>query len=360
MKIRKITLRNFRNYTAQDLEIGDAGAILMGNNAQGKTNILEAIYVLSALSSFRSSSMRDLTKWGEDIFRLEASLDTEQGQHTLEFAADVTGGKVKRNLKLNDCKATRANFAGTLKVVLFVPSDLRLIDGSPSRHRTYLDRVCVQADKSYKRALLDLTKIIQHRNNILESIRLGEASTAELDVWDDKLIQSGTIVQKGRKDLVDYYNSKVSDIYSQVSNQDVTISVTYKTHEPLEKLIKEARPRDLATGITSVGPHRDDIDFFLDDKEFTTFGSRGEFRTLVLALKIAEIDYLRECTGIEPILLLDDVLSELDPTRRAKLIEVARKQQTIITTAENVDLGGLDVNTYMVENGTLKPINVQK
>lgn len=348
MKLRKLQLENFRSYSALSFQFPQEKNILIivGLNGKGKTNFLEAIYTLSLGRSFRTLTHENLIKWENDYLRIKGEvLENEEDLELEVFFAKAP--KRQKNFKKNQVNQKHSEYIGSLLTVLFHPEDLNMLYLSPSYRRRYLDILLSQTDKHYLFSLSQYRKILKQRNALLNQIlkkRLNGNSTTnleeDLDVWDQQIAEHGTIIIQKRQILTKAINEHLQDIYQKISGSNESIKVEYQTKlkEDYLKELQDARTKDIRRCKTTLGPHLDDLAFYIDNREIEKMASRGEFRTLLLAVKIAEIDYIKDKTQKNPLLLLDDVFSELDEQRQKHLIQIIREHQTIITTThvENV------------------------
>lgn len=329
MEIRKIALKNFRNYSQKNLSFSSEVTLVVGDNATGKTNLLEAVFLLATGKSFRVKGVEsEMIRVGEEI----GSVSGETATDTLEII--LTRGEVmkektaKKRYLLNGVAKRASDFIGNLRVVYFGPEDLDLIIGSPGTRRKYLDAVLSQADREYARAILSYEKGLKARNKILESMKeSGKTDRRKLFFWDQLLIKNGNLITKKREEFLAFTNSKPLTV-------DGLFAAKYDPSTISEQRLAQYEREEIAAGTTLVGPHRDDFWVSLAGKDLATYGSRGEQRLAVLWLKLAERLYLKERTGEMPVLLLDDIFSELDTKHRHLVFEVISGQQTIITSAD--------------------------
>lgn len=388
MKITKLQIENFRNYRnfSHNFSADKNITVLTGLNGKGKTNLLEAIYVLSLGKSFRAVLQDDLIQWGTDYFRCRANLEKDDEKSELEVFYSVKPAHEK-SFKINDVSVKNTEYIGHLLTVFFHPEDLNILYLSPILRRRYLDILLSQTDQSYLNALLRYRKLLKQRNALLKQIRevlFDEQNTEklekDLEIWDSEIARFGTQIVMARLKFINFLSEKLADYYQKISKTKEKITLQYqcnlfcaRTQNPphsttshhfdtlfttelgkisdtdlsghaadLEKLylkkLLDRRKAAIFQAKTITGPHRDDLVFFLNDKNILNSASRGEFRTLLLALKMAEIDFIRQKTGYSPLLLLDDVFSELDENRRLSLFSAIDGCQTIITTtdAENI------------------------
>ncbi len=331
MKLKWLKLEHFRNYDDLEINLDSPVTALVGLNAQGKTNLLESIAFMALGKSFRASKALETLKWDRPHGRIRACVERKGKETQLEIFLQRSPEtkKVKKQSKWT----TPKNFLGTLRAVLFTPDHLDLITGSPQARRQYLDRLLIQVDKDYIEALTNYQRILNHRNALLKRIQFGRSQEWELDLWDARLIEEAAKIWTRREAFLDFLKAALDEDYASIAGTGKTLHLESRINKDRyeERLIAH-RNSDIQNGSTSVGPHRDDFTLFLEDKELAECGSRGEQRSAVLVLKIAELNYIEEKTGEKPLLLLDDVFSELDAKRQAKLSELLKEYQCILTT----------------------------
>ncbi len=351
MILTSLSLQNFRSYPKKTFHFSPYTTLIVGPNTAGKTNILEAIVFLATGKSFRADSDREMIAWGKEIARVRTQNTELNDQQKLEIV--LTTGEVQRQrvprkkFLINGVSRRQIDFVGNLKVVLFWPEHLELVTDSPSLRRRYLDSVLVQVDREYRRNLLSYERGVRQRNSLLERIKEGFAHRGQLLFWDQLLIKSGGYITDKRQSFIDFINSY------HVSH--ITYHVEYDKSVISESRLEQYAVEEVAAKATLVGPHRDDFVFLktqntpserlgtreLNDQQrpenfldLSKYGSRGEQRLAVLWLKLAELAFIQQEAGERPILLLDDILSELDSAHRKLIFELIGKQQTIITSAE--------------------------
>lgn len=333
--LRDITIRNFRSYPESSFEFEDGVNIVVGPNAVGKTNLLEAVHTVCFGKGIRTSDVK-MVRHNEDWFRLEANIGNQTRVVTLE--KDKFTGRGKKKIIVNDKLIPRMNYEYVVPVVLFQPDDLRFTSSSPERRREYLDKLLIQTVPTYKTDLLAYERALRQRNSALKN---GINSTSQLFAWNLMLADKGTKIVNERIRIIEKINEKLSSVYSSVAGNNYNLSVNYKSalgyenySEKLLNMLERATGLDAQRGSTSVGPHRDDLAVNLNSNNMKDTASRGENRTLILALKIIELDILEEIHNKKPILLLDDVFSELDGLRRKMLTKHLSSRQTILTTTD--------------------------
>lgn len=354
MKLNWIRLEGFRNYHDLELKLDTQITALVGLNAQGKTNLLESIAFLALGKSFRATRSLETLHWEHPHGRIQGRIQEDGKEVELEvfMQREPESKKVKKAEKVT----TPKNFLGSLRVVLFTPDDLDLVTGSPSLRRQFLDRLLLQINGGYVESFSQYQRILNQRNALLKRIREGRAQTWELELWDARLCEEAQRIWDRRFAFMESLKEPLPKDYQSISGTEELLTFDYQTHrDRFEEKLTVARDHDLRTGSTSVGPHRDDFVLFLDGRPLHESGSRGECRSAVLALKIAELRYMEEKSGEKPVLLLDDVFSELDALRQEKLGALLKNYQTILTTTGLEHVEKLENSTvYEVSDGKLR------
>jgi DNA replication and repair protein RecF len=334
MIIKSLQLQNFRSYKEREFKFPQGTTLVVGPNTSGKTNLLEAIYLLATGKSFRAQTEKEMISYGKELARIKARVGNEEGGEELEIL--LTTGQVgerrtmKKQYLFNGVKKRMIDFLGQLNCVFFGPEDLEIIIGSPSIRRDYLDSVLEQVDRDYRRANLSYKKGLRQRNKLLEQIRDKGRAESSLFLWNKLLLENGQLISQKREALINFINQQ-PDYFGD-------LIVNYEKNILSPQRLENYQPREIAAGMTLIGPHRDDFSFNLingeEERNLHFFGSRGEQRTAVFSLKLAELEFTAEKTGQRPVLLLDDIFSELDHQRRQHLVKIIPKQQTIITTTD--------------------------
>ena len=364
MHIQKVVLRNFRNITAADLELAPGVNILYGENAQGKTNFLESVYFCATGRSHRASRYRDLIM----LSKKEASIKIETlGQNGV---VDEIRMEIKPEGKFSSVNGLPirklGELYGRLSVVVFSPEDLSLVKAGPSGRRRFLDMELCQLYPAYYHNLRMYHKILQQRNNLLRDIISNESLRDTFDVWDEQLVQYGNRIIQARRGFIGRLGRIAAENQRGITGGRENLEIIYENDveesEFLEGL-KRKRGSDIMRGTTSLGIHRDDIEFRINGETGRSFASQGQQRTAVLAVKLAEIEIVHEEKGYPPVLLLDDVLSELDRGRQNYLLHSIEGLQAIITStgAENAGGGYLrkkGAKVFKVENGEIKYVQI--
>ena len=344
--LKSLELEDFRNYGRLKLNFtAETGlTYLIGDNGQGKTNLLEAIYMLALGKSFRVSDEESLIKWGADFGRVRGIFEGS----TMEIFLGKPP-QPKRVFKINEVKSSAVNFVGRLRAVFFHPEDLNVLYLGPDLRRRYLDIMILQKDRAYFAALRKFKRLKEQRNSLLGAIREGKGNVADLDIWDEQIIREGAVIWKGRAEALSYMAERLADKYASICGKKTDLRIGYlnsldlgyemigatsNLEEVYASELMASQDRDIASGHTQVGPHRDDMVIYLGGKPIMEHASRGEIRTILLAMKLIEMDYFSE-DGLKPILLLDDVFSELDHERQRYLLERVVEYQTFITTTKD-------------------------
>ena len=332
MVIKSLKLKNYRNYELLDMTFDSKTNILYGDNAQGKTNILEALYLSGTTKSHRGTKDRDLIQFGRE----ESHLETIVEKKGMEFQIDM---HLKKNspkgIAINKIPIRKASeLFGIVHFVFFSPEDLNIIKDGPAGRRRFIDLELSQIDKVYLSNLSNYNRIINQRNSLLKELCRQEHLMDTLDIWDMQLAQYGEKVMEGRQKFIQQVNQIISDIHYKLTGGRERITLSYESsigNLSLEQALKKNRERDIRMKSTSVGPHRDDLCFLSGDLDIRKFGSQGQQRTAALSLKLSEIELVKEVIRDTPILLLDDVLSELDKHRQNYLLDSIHDIQTVIT-----------------------------
>ena len=332
MVIKSLKLKNYRNYELLDLTFDSKTNILYGDNAQGKTNILEALYLSGTTKSHRGTKDRDLIQFGYE----ESHLETIVEKNGIDYQIDM---HLKKNspkgIAINKIPIRKASeLFGIVHFVFFSPEDLNIIKEGPAGRRRFIDLELSQLDKVYLSNLSNYNRIINQRNSLLKELYYQENLIETLDIWDMQLAEYGTKVIESRKKFIEQVNNIISNIHYRLTGGKENITLTYESSVgdmSLEQALKRYRQRDIKFKSTSVGPHRDDLCFKIGEIDIRKFGSQGQQRTSALSLKLSEIELVRMLIRDTPVLLLDDVLSELDKNRQNYLLDSIHDIQTIIT-----------------------------
>ena len=364
MYVESIELRNYRNYDDLKLEFGRNTNILYGNNAQGKTNILESIYMAATTKSHRGSKDRDVIKIGEDESHIRLIIKKRDISHKIDMHLRKNKNK---GVAIDGIAIRRAaELYGLLNVIFFSPEDLSIIKNGPAERRRFMDLELCQISRLYYQNLVSYNKVLNQRNNLLKQINFNRSLMDTIDVWNMQLVDYGSRIIKERKNFIDMMNDIIGDIHSRLTSGKEKLEIVYDanvTEEEFEKNLQDKMDIDLRCASTQVGPHRDDISFLINGIDARKYGSQGQQRTVALSLKMAEIKLVKKIINDNPVLLLDDVMSELDTDRRNSLIEEIRDIQTIITCTGYDDFIKEQIiinNVYSVVEGTATRVRTEE
>lgn len=332
--IDSLDLKNYRNYDILDIAFDKHVNIIYGDNAQGKTNILEAIYMCATSRSHRGSKDKEMIRFGESEAHIKANVVKNDINYRIDM--HIKGNKAK-GIAINGIPIKKAvDLFGIIKIVLFSPEDLDIIKDGPSERRRFMDMELSQLDKIYLSNLVNYNKVLVQRNKLLKelSFNMSEELLSTLDIWDMQLVNYGKSIIAGRIKFVEELNSIISDIHSRLTGGRESLTVEYEPYTTTDNfgdMVYASRDKDIKYKSTSAGPHKDDLVFYINGQDVRRYGSQGQQRTTALSLKLSEIELVKKLTGENPILLLDDVLSELDSNRQNYLLNSIGDIQTIIT-----------------------------
>lgn len=332
MFIESIELKNYRNYQELHMDFSSGTNILYGDNAQGKTNVLEAVYVCSTTKSHRSSKDKEMIQFGED----ESHIKLQVRKNDVPYRIDMHLKRSKaKGIAVNGIPIKKASeLFGIVNVVFFSPEDLNIIKNGPSERRRFIDLELCQLNKLYVHSLVQYNKVIIQRNKLLKELTFKPEYESTLDVWDIQMVQYGKEVMRCRQEFICHLNGMITEIHRKLSGEKEVLMVAYEPNVSLDTFdsaVKKSRIQDMRQKTTLVGPHRDDISFHINGVDIRKFGSQGQQRTAALSLKLAEIELVRSIVHDYPVLLLDDVLSELDSSRQNHLLAGIDHIQTLIT-----------------------------
>ena len=351
MWIKKIKIKNFRNYESEQINLEKNINIFYGLNAQGKTNIIESIFLCSLGKSFRTKKDKEMIKLNEQnaLVEVEYEKSDRDGKIKIEIGN-------KKNIYLNGIKIKKlSELLGNLNIVIFTPDDINILKGGPQNRRRFLDIMISQLRPNYMHILNLYIKTMEQRNNYLRQIKEEHKDENLLEIWDEKLAEYAIKIYEYRKEFIEKIIKKLDIIHKNITNGEEQIELEYVTEcdskEKYLKLLKERRKLDIIKGFTTKGVHRDDFMIYINKKDIKIFGSQGQNRTAMLSLKLAELQVIYDEIGEYPILLLDDFMSELDKTRRKNFLENIEGTQVIITGTEKLDIENLKYLEYNVSNG---------
>ena len=351
MWIKKIKIKNFRNYESEEINLEKNINIFYGQNAQGKTNIIESIFLCSLGKSFRTKKDKEMIELNEQnaLVEVEYEKSDRDGKIKIEIGN-------KKNIYLNGIKIKKlSELLGNLNIVIFTPDDINILKGGPQNRRRFLDIMISQLRPNYMHILNLYIKTMEQRNNYLRQIKEEHKDENLLEIWDEKLAEYAIKIYEYRKEFIEKIIKKLDIIHKNITNGEEQIELEYVTEcdskEKYLKLLKERRKLDIIKGFTTKGVHRDDFMIYINKKDIKIFGSQGQNRTAMLSLKLAELQVIYDEIGEYPILLLDDFMSELDKTRRKNFLENIEGTQVIITGTEKLDIENLEYLEYNVSNG---------
>ncbi len=351
MWISKINLLNFRNYKTEKIELGKDINIFYGENAQGKTNIIESIFFGSMGKSFRAKKDLEVIKLNENEAIVEIFFEKKDRDGKIKI--EISN---KKNVFLNGVKLKKlSQLLGNINIVIFTPDDINILKGGPQNRRKFLDIMISQLKPNYMYNLNLYKKTIEQRNKYLRQIREENKTEKLLDIWDEKLVEYADQIYKYRKYYIEKIKEKIKKIHSDITEEKEEIEINYltccKNKEEYLNLLKEKRKIDIIKGYTTKGIHGDDFNIFINNKQLDIYGSQGQYRTAILSLKMSELEIIEDEIGEMPILLLDDFMSELDEKRRNHLLEKIRDIQVIITCTDKIKLENQKILIYNVNNG---------
>jgi len=372
--LSNVSLFDFRNYAELDLALERSASVFFGGNAQGKTNLLEAVALTALTRSPRTQQAAELVRFGQPAARVTCGVQTESNRDELEvrvmLSPTAAGVRASRRFTVNGIHRRSSDMLGSLRVVLFWPDDLQLIKGSGEGRRRFLNTLLAQLDAGHARELNRYSHLLEQRNALLRAIREGRQPLDELEVWTTALAESGGAIMVERQRRLLELQPIAAAFHRELSDDRERLELRYRPAgarigeapqelviEQLKAAMRDARDEEIGRGQTVVGPQRDDVEVWLDDHEARLFASQGQQRSAVLSLKLAELHYLAEVTGEQPVLLLDDVMSELDPARRERLLAALEPgPQALITAADLNDLPRSILEraaVFRVERGTI-------
>lgn len=356
MIIKSIDLKNFRNYDIEHIEFDEKTNIFYGDNAQGKTNVLEAVFISGTTKSHKGSKDSEIIKFNET----ESHIKTIISRKNIDYRIDM---HIKKNrskgIAINGVPVKKSiDLFGLVNIIFFSPEDLNIIKNGPSGRRKFMDMELCQLNKIYANSLINYNKALENRNKLLKDIGLRPDLRDTLDIWDEQVVRYGSEIILKRREFIEKLNLIIDPVHYKLSGEKERLTISYENSANeknfRDELIK-SREKDIRMKITEKGPHRDDIIFMINGIDIRKYGSQGQQRTTALSLKLAEIELVKEITGDSPVLLLDDVLSELDSNRQNHLLNSINDVQTVITCT------GLDefINNRFNINRIFKVVNGQ-
>jgi DNA replication and repair protein RecF len=335
--LRRLQLRNHRNYAQLDISMAPGVNVFLGANGQGKTNLLEAVAMLALSASPRARREVELVGPVAGASRIEADVESSGRRMELVIALNVEGERARRTIEVDGARRRAVDLPGHFRVTLFWPDDLGLVKAGPDQRRRFLNQLLVQVQPGYARALSGMRRILEQRNSLLKKMAAGEAAAGQLEVWNEELVRVGTEVVDARASAVNELAPEAARFHGEIGGGEQLEIEYIGPPEDMAAAVHNSLADDLRRGSTSIGPHRDDLRVLLDGQDARGYGSQGQQRTAVVSLKLAEAELVARRTGERPVLLLDDVLSELDLERRGALLrQVGGGGQVVITS---VDVG---------------------
>jgi DNA replication and repair protein RecF len=339
MKIKKLYLRNFRNHESLLINFDDKITFIHGDNGLGKTNILEAIYFLSTTKSLKAEVDKELISHNSNFLINQAVVSIDEEDVNLEISLDCIHSHNNRSIKkvkINQVPKSITSFAGQLKAVLFTPADLDILFSSSSMRRRYLDTIFYQVSEEYKKAVIDYTKALKHRNKILDLYKETGRGLEQLEIWTEILIREGKIIQTYRDKFFHFFENNIQNLLEKLNIQNLELKILYKKNEASNENYNNYKNKELYTGLTAFGPHKDDFEILYNYQNVANFGSRGQQRIAISILKFMELDFIYFETNQKPILLLDDIFSELDDKNKRAILNIIYNQQTVITSVYKI------------------------
>ncbi len=351
MWINEIKLMNFRNYSDQEIKLHKNINVFFGENAQGKTNIIEAIFLCSIGKSFRTNKEKELIKFNEEkaVAEIKFKKSDRDGNVKIEIGD-------KKQIYLNGIKLKKlSELLGNVNIVIFTPDDINILKGGPQNRRKFLDIMISQLRPNYMHILTLYLKTLEQRNNYLKQIKIENKDENLLDIWDEKLVDYGCKIYEYRKEFIEKIQNKIKKIHKEITDNKEDLEIKYfsdaNTRQNFINELKSRRKVDIIKGFTTKGVHRDDFVIYINGREVDVFGSQGQHRTAILSLKLSELQVIYDDIGEYPILLLDDFMSELDNKRRKNFLDNIKNIQVIITCTEKISLENLDYFSYNVIDG---------
>ena len=353
MYINKIKLNNFRNYDEQEIELEPNINIFYGDNAQGKTNIIESIFISSIGKSFRTNKENELIKFNKDFSSIYIEYEKSDRQGNIRI--NISN---KKEIFINGVKIKKlSELLGKINTVIFTPDDINILKDGPQKRRRFLDIMISQLRPNYIHILNMYNKTIEQRNNYLKQIKIENKPEEMLEIWDEKLAEYGVKIYEYRNEFIEKIKNKINNIHKKITDEKEEIKIEYisdcSNKENYLNILKERKKLDIIKGFTTKGIHRDDFMIYINDELVNVYGSQGQNRTVILSLKISELQVIYDEIGEYPILLLDDFMSELDEKRRKNFLENIKDTQVIITCTDKLELDNIKYKIYNVKKGEI-------
>ncbi len=353
MLITSLKLQNFRNYNELKINFNKNINIIYGDNAQGKTNILEAIFVTSIGKSFRTTKDKELIKMGKDFSKIEVEFSKCDRKGSVKI--DISD---KKNIFVNGVKIKKlSELLGNMNIVIFTPDDINILKDGPAKRRRFLDIFISQLRPNYVSCLNIYLKALEQRNNYLKQIKIENKPEDFLEIWDEKIAEYAESVFKYRVEFINKIKEKIKSVHSIITENNEEIKIEYvsdfDSKENFLKKLKNNRKLDIMKGYTTKGIHRDDFNIYINGNLVNVYGSQGQHRTVILSLKMSELKVIYDEIGENPILLLDDFMSELDEKRRNNFLSNIRDTQVLVTCTDKFMLEKNNFNLYNVKSGNI-------
>lgn len=369
MRIKRLKVENFRNLEKLDIEFSDGVNIIYGNNAQGKTNIIEAIYIFSFGKSFRANRDIELLKFDKEYFLSNIEIMKKDRELEMDFGFDKFSNK--KMIKVNGVIQKKvSDIIGKLNVVVFKPEDIKIVTDAPSVRRKYIDYLISSISKGYLENITKYKKVLEERNNLLKEIKvklkgnrvLEKDDEDFLDVYDKLLSKLNCEIYNERKRVIEKLNNYIYGIHlklteNYINNEKLHIKYVSNVEEDIQKMYNnliKSRLNDINKGYTSFGIHRDDYIISINSLDVSIYGSQGQKKSSIISLKLSELKVIEEVIGEKPVLLLDDYMSELDERRRLKFLDIIEDIQIIITTTHKISIDGKENTYFYVDNGKIE------
>jgi DNA replication and repair protein recF len=353
MYINKIKLLNFRNYEEQEILLNPSINIFYGDNAQGKTNIIEAIFLCAIGKSFRTSKDKEMINFNKENASVYIEYKKVDREGNIKIEIDN-----KKNIYINGIKIKKlSELLGKINIVIFTPDDIQILKEGPQKRRRFLDIMIGQLRPNYVHILNLYNKTLEQRNNYLKQIKIENKPEEMLEIWDEKLAEYGEKIFLYRNEFIEKLKEKINDIHSEITENKEILKIEYesdcKNKDEYLKLLKERRKLDIIKGFSTKGVHRDDFVIYINNELVNIYGSQGQNRTVILSLKIAEMQVIYDEIGEYPILLLDDFMSELDEKRRKNFLEKIENKQVIITCTDKIENINNEFKLFKVKKGVI-------
>lgn len=352
MYIKNIKLQNFRNYIKQEITLEKGINLFYGNNAQGKTNVIESIFLCSIGKSFRAKKDKELINFEKNNLFLEINYEKKDRTGKIKYLIQNDN----KEIFVNEIKLKKlSELLGNINIVLFSPEDINIIKDGPDKRRRFLNILISQLRPNYVYVYNLYQKTLEQKNTYLKKITIDRKDDDLLNIYDEKLAEYAEVINKYRNEFINKLKEKIENIHKNVTEEKETLKIKYISDcyekEKYLLALKSNREKDIERGFTSCGVHRDDIYFFINGKKVDVFGSQGQQRTTILTLKLAELEVIKDEIGESPVLLLDDFMSELDNNRKMNFLKNIKNTQIIITCTDEINIENININKFIVNNG---------